>query len=57
MSKNLGEVDNIAGDTDSMTLQRYIIATTQDLQLTLLMTSIQVGFLTKKQRRMIDLSL
>jgi hypothetical protein len=37
------DIDKVAEDTDSPTLQRYIITTTKDIQLTLLMTSIQVG--------------
>jgi hypothetical protein len=36
------EIDNVATDTDALTLQRYIITKTHDIQLTLLMTSIQV---------------
>jgi hypothetical protein len=36
------DLDRVATDTDSLTLQRYIIQTTRDIQLTLLMTSIQV---------------
>lgn len=36
------DLDKIGEDTDSPTLQRYIISATKDVQLTLLMTSIQV---------------
>lgn len=37
------DIDNVGTDTDSPTLQRYIMQVTKDTQLTLLMTSIQMG--------------
>ncbi len=37
------DIDNVEGDTDSQTLQRFIMGSTKDTQLTLLMTSIQMG--------------
>lgn len=37
------DFDNVGGDTDTKTLQRFIISATKDIQLTLLMTSIQMG--------------
>lgn len=37
------DIDNVGGDTDTKTLQRFIISATKDIQLTLLMTSIQMG--------------
>lgn len=42
------DIDNVGGDTDTKTLQRFIISATKDIQLTLLMTSIQVGDFTSK---------
>lgn len=46
------EIDNVATDTDALTLQRYIITKTHDIQLTLLMTSIQVMTTRSRPRHM-----
>lgn len=42
MSGLMKDLDNVKGDTETPTLQRFIIQSTEDFQLTLLMTSIQV---------------